>query len=74
MSKFAVEIANPVPGGMRFTSRPDHFVQAGLAEMRAGKLHFYEHHQQQHVTPDRCFWNGSCRRPGAMYLPGQVRS
>lgn len=74
MSKSAVRIANPVPGGMTYTSRPDHFIAAGLAYMDGGQLWFYESHQERkHQDPDVLYWNGACTRKGAMYLPGQVR-
>lgn len=77
MSRLAVEIDNPVPGGMRFTRRPEHFIQAGLAEMRGHKLHFHEtyHKEVERIRTDSDvhYWNGSSKRKGAMYLPGQVR-
>lgn len=77
MSRLAVEIANPVPGGMRFTRRPEHFINAGLAVMDRGKLRFHETYhkevEQIRTDSDVHYWNGSSRRKGAMYLPGQVR-
>ena len=73
LSKHAVEILNPLEGGMRYTSRPDHFMNIGVAEMQGGKLVFYENSQERFLPRTKYFWNGD---QGAykMHRPGEVRS
>lgn len=73
-----IEIINPIPGGLKRTSRKraGYFIERGLACMEGGKLRFFEFAQREDYR--QCgarqvyFWNGS--RPGRAYSPGQVRS
>jgi hypothetical protein len=73
LSKHAVEIINPLPGGMRYTCKPEHFVSIGVAQMQGGKLMFHDKHQERFTPRTKYFWNGS---QGAlkMHKPGEVRS
>jgi hypothetical protein len=78
-----IEIINPLPGGMAFTSltRARFFVERGLASMQDGKLRFFESAQPLDLPtqPEGCqpkmhVWAGSSRRRDAMLLPGMKRS
>ena len=74
MSKNATEILNPVSGGMKYTNRPQHFIDMGIAYMCGNKLAFLEEHQaRQMIYRDILFWNGDAD-PERMYKPGEVRS
>jgi hypothetical protein len=73
LSKHAVEIANPLPGGMKYTCRPDHFVSLGVAEMQGEKLVFHEKHQERFTPRTKYFWNGDAGEL-KMHQPGEVRS
>lgn len=73
LSKRAIEIINPLPGGMKYTCKPEHFVQIGVAEMHEGKLLFRESHQDRFIPRSKYFWNGA-QSPIKMHQPGEVRS
>jgi hypothetical protein len=83
MSRKIIEIANPLPGGQRFTStkRAKQYCCTGAAYMlRDGRLQFRAH-IQEHRRPASdvyirgiVWWNGSDSDPGAMHRPGEVVS
>lgn len=73
LSSDAVKIINPLPGGMRYTCRPEHFVRLGLAEMQQGKLYFLGRSDEAFIGRDKIFWNGS-QGENKMHRPGEVRS
>jgi hypothetical protein len=74
LSKAAIEILNPLPGGMRYTTRSQYFINMGIAVMCGNKLQFHEENQVRKETlRDVAFWNGS-DNPNKMHKPGEVRS
>lgn len=63
-----------MPGGMRYTSRPEKFIDMGIASMQHGKLVFVDNHQARIVHyHNMTYWNGSAH-PTHMHRPGEVRS
>jgi hypothetical protein len=80
-----IEILNPLPGGMKFTSseRARNFVRRGLAFFNGGRLCFYQSTQDARSEDAEfmrnrggmLFWNGARSkfvdgRDVAMYPPG----
>jgi len=75
MTRHAVEIANPLPGGMEYTSpsRAQDYINMGIAYMVGNKLQFDEEHQvRKQVLRSMTFWNGS-DDPRKQHRPGEVR-
>jgi hypothetical protein len=90
LSRVRIEIANPLPGGSRWTSltRAEGFVRRGLAMMRDEVLVFYgpdsEFYSRLDAIEferavvegrgDRVYWNGRQAKHQATHLPGEVVS
>ena len=83
MSREIVEIANPLPGGQRFTSakRAEQYCRTGAAYMmRDGRLQFRARIQEQRRQASdiyirgKVWWNGNDSDPSAMHRPGEVVS
>lgn len=81
MSRHVIEIANPLPGGQRFTSlkRAEQYCRQGSAYMlKDGRLQFRARVQAQRRTGsdvyirDTVWWDGA--DPGGMHRPGEVVS
>jgi hypothetical protein len=73
MTQSAIEIANPLPGGMKYTSKANYYISVGIAFMDGNKLRFTETNQERKLLRDISFWNGS-DNPTKMHRPGEVRS
>jgi len=79
-----IEIANPLSGGMAYTSedRAGNFERRGLGRMQGGKFFFFEDTQESRseellFAQNRggvLYWNGDDRNPYAMHKPGEVIS
>jgi len=83
MSRKIVEIANPLPGGQRFTSakRAGQYCHTGAAYMlRDGRLQFRARIQAQRrqvsdvYIRSTVWWNGNDSDASAMHRPGEVVS
>jgi len=82
-----VTIANPRPGGSRYTNqkRAYQFVKRGIAKMVNGTLVFYEDQRRIDERAQAAFniavgenrvigWNGTDSRPFIRQIPGRNRS